>query len=156
MVESMVRATAHFLQGERDKKSTGKKSIAQQEKLNFTAALPLLPWGRGHPPRCGIHQLHEISLSRVKAILLTACREMETEQAEERLNQLHWEGMALVVPEKHPTPGMEQSPHLSAGADASSATLSANLQHLRTIIGLSHTGNSIHQKTHPRPRLHFA
>ena len=43
-MESTDRATASLLQGEREKKSTGKKSLAQQEKLNFTASLPLLPW----------------------------------------------------------------------------------------------------------------
>lgn len=43
MMESMDRATASLLQGEREKKNTGKKSVAQQEKFHFTTSVPFLP-----------------------------------------------------------------------------------------------------------------
>jgi len=43
VMESLNRATASLLQGECEKNNTGKKSIAQQEKLNFTTFVPLLP-----------------------------------------------------------------------------------------------------------------
>lgn len=57
MMESMDRTTASLLQGEWEKKWTGKKSVAQQEKIQFynlstppslvtPAMLNLTSWGK--------------------------------------------------------------------------------------------------------------
>jgi len=59
-------------------------------------------------------------------------------------NQLHWKGTAPAATQNNSTSAMEQPLQ----------QLARKLQHLGTIAGLSCTGKSIQQKTHPRHGLY--